>query len=323
MKVLHLCPGADTGGQSARITAAFRKHAPGWEMRYMAVSQTYLKYPQETPWDVEKARELYRWADVVHHHNRLTLYGAFDEGQRKPTILHHHGSRLRENPAAMSREGASIGATQMVSTIDLLDDCPGSTWLPAPFDFDDLQERYGGRTRRYPPVRVAHAPTNRRVKSTGLILKAAERVSRRQQLVFDLIEDVPWKVCLSRKSLSHLFIDQLKLGYGNNAIEAWVFGIPVIAGLEEPADRERFLAELDGQIPFYEASETNIETAIEAMVASPELRAEWGAKGLAHAEKYHSDRAVVERLKGIYESAGKTKGAKHLKLFAPVRRRAA
>lgn len=324
MRVLIVSPGQDTGGQGIRIKEAFDRHGgTDWHVDAMRLADNYIHYPTDLDWDEQKALDLYERADVVHHKNGMLAYPLLDVGARKPAILHHQGSRLRKHPREVSGEGVTAGATQIVSTVDLLADAPGSTWLPTPYDLDWLRDRYR-RPHGSGRIRIGHAPTNYAAKNTSAIMKALDVVARKHPIEVDLIEQARWKVCLSRKGLCDIFIDQITLGYGNNAVEAWAMGIPVVSGFAEPADRAAFVEQtgIDGDaMPFHEATAVNLVARIEQLVVDAELRAEVGRRGRAYAEAFHDERAIVERLKVLYIDAAKkpSHGAAAVRLYEDER----
>lgn len=79
-------------------------------------------------------------------------------------------------------------------------------------------------------------------------------------------------------------------------------GIPVIAGVTDPQTRRRMLATF-GELPFVEATPETLPTRLAEFVSSEDMRREWGERGRAHVERFHSQRAVVERLETIYRRA--------------------
>ena len=107
---------------------------------------------------------------------------------------------------------------------------------------------------------------------------------------------------MARKAKADILVDQLTLGYGCNAIEAWGMGIPVVAGTTDPVTRDRMLSIL-GELPFYEATEKTLTARLEELIVSEPLRAEWGARGLAYAKRWHDDQAVMRQAEGLYERA--------------------
>lgn len=152
-------------------------------------------------------------------------------------------------------------------------------------------------------VKVAHAPTNRKIKSTEAFLAAVQRLqSEGHDLELDLIEKVSWAECLRRKADADIYFDQTILGYGNNAIEAWGMGIPVIAGAADRTIQE-MRSRFGGRLPFLQASEQTIYDQLKALVLSPDLRTEYGERGYNHVRRFHDQAVVVEQLKDIYTRA--------------------
>jgi glycosyltransferase involved in cell wall biosynthesis len=151
-------------------------------------------------------------------------------------------------------------------------------------------------------IRIAHAPTNRAIKSTEAFLSATDQLRGEGfDIEVDLIEGVSWAECLQRKSKADIYFDQVILGYGNNAIESWGMGIPVIAGAQ-PAT----LAEMErrfGDLPFYTTTPDSIYDSLKALVSTPSLRDEYGQRGLEHVRRWHDEAKGVEQLKDLYQRA--------------------
>jgi glycosyltransferase involved in cell wall biosynthesis len=151
-------------------------------------------------------------------------------------------------------------------------------------------------------ILISHAPTNRQVKSTQEFLAAVKRLQDEGYPVdLDLIEHRPWKECLERKAKADIYFDQVILGYGCNAIEAWGMGIPVVAGAQDETLDE--MERRFGHLPFYHATEETIYEALRELVEDPELRQRYGQIGNEYVRKYHDEPVVVEQLKGLYRRA--------------------
>jgi hypothetical protein len=154
-------------------------------------------------------------------------------------------------------------------------------------------------------IRIAHAPTNRQVKSTQLLLDAVKRLQAEGFAVeLDIIEHRPWAECLERKAKADIYFDQVQLGYGCNALEAWAMGIPVIAGASDDTLDE--MERRFGHLPFYHATEETIYDALKELVEDPELRKRYGQIGYEYVRKYHDYPVVVEQLKRLYQQAAGT-----------------
>ena len=117
----------------------------------------------------------------------------------------------------------------------------------------------------------------------------------------ELIERERWDRCLQRKARADIFFDQVILGYGCNALEAWGMGIPVVCGASDPTLDE--MERRFGRLPFYHATEETIYDALKELVESPELRAKYAAIGNRYVREYHDEVKVVDQLKRIYQRA--------------------
>lgn len=106
-----------------------------------------------------------------------------------------------------------------------------------------------------------------------------------------------WAECVQIKSTCDVLYDQVELGYGNNAIEAWAMGIPVIAGATQ--DTLDIMGATFDKIPFLEATSDTIADALIAM-KNTTTRNQWGRTGKAHVERWHDGRESVARLTAIY-----------------------
>jgi len=293
MKILNVSHMADTGGNGHRTAAAFRS-LTDWTYHFAARHRNYLAYPTDLPWD--EAIRWWRRADVVHLRDGFgaqAMLGAPD----RPTVIHHHGTQFRLHRDDLLREQRRRGAIGLAATLDLYLMAPDDVeWMPALYDLDSLP----ARPRDDGILRIAHAPTNRTIKSTEAFLAAARRLGKELPVEVVLIERTPWNECIARKAVADIYFDQVGLGYGNNAIEAWAMRQPVIAGgsrqtLDEM--RRRF-----GGLPFVLADEGTILSALRHL-AEPDNRRVWAERGRQHAEAWHSDRVVVPMLQSVYERA--------------------
>lgn len=292
------------------MTDAFRRLAPDWEFRsaYAPNAFFYLDYPKDIdPWDGVLVAKLWKEADVVHLHNNFRTaeiierangirHHSYAKANAKKAVIHYHGTTFRAQPKVHLAKQRQRKAKGLVSTLDLWLLAPHDTeWLPAPYNLDWLQTfRKPGKV-----LRVGHAPTERGVKDTDAFLAAVERLQDEgHEIEVDLIEGVKWSECLERKGRCDIYYDQVLLGYGCNAIEAWGMGIPVIAG-GQPAT----LAEMErrfGELPFLNATKDTIYDALLALTDEA-TRAEYAKRGTAHVRKYHDEVKVVAQLKDIYQ----------------------
>jgi glycosyltransferase involved in cell wall biosynthesis len=295
VNVLHLHPETDTGGQSMAGKKALE--AAGDSVRVFVDHQHPFKYQQAELWDIDLIRDAYRWADVVVIHNDPSVFPQVSDGSPKNVVVHHHGSRFRNDPDRLWQMAESIGARQVVSTIDLLLSVPRggrAEWFPQVVDvelMERMRETYRNRGDR---IRVAHAPTNRQIKGTRYVVRAMRQL---READFLLVQRQPWATCLRVKASADVFVDQLLLGYGNNAIEAWAMGLPVLAGATYPII-ERMKKEYP--LPFYRTNADALQDDIRNFVRTPRLRRVWAERGREHIDRFHAPDAWVERTRQIY-----------------------
>lgn len=298
--VLSIHAGADTGGVSCGMANAFQND-PTIHLRSAVLNQNYIKYP----YDLQLGARFYpdvfdHWqaADVVHIHNNRRTYDHLVNKcaqPHRPFVMYHHGTEYREYIDERNAEVANhpAGARAVVSTIDMLGLGPDLMWAPATYRLGDLA-RY--RDRQYGHrLRVGHAPTDRAIKSTGAFLNACRTLNVEPVL----IEKTDWENCQKIKGTVDLFFDQVLLGYGCNAIEAWGMGIPVIAG-GPPRTLEMMRSAFGGTLPFFEATEDTIGDAIQALM-DPDTRDEYAALGLDHVRRFHSGAYTRAILTPIYQ----------------------
>lgn len=303
--------GQDTAGISARFAEA-SKDFEGLTIRAAHRQQTYLDYPYDILWTPQAEKEIRRLAeeaDVIHLNDRTWSYTYFKlQLKGKPALLHHHGSAFRGQSKVLSAEARKYGMIEAVSTVDLLRfGGDNLTWLPAPYNLEMLAEiRAGNRRKEDGRIRIVQTPTNRVVKST-VKLEAAVKALQDEGIPVDLVvgEKIPWRMALPLKASADIAFDQVGLGYGCSAIEAWGMGLPVIAGGDAWTEA-RMLKEYGSKdLPFYKAEDTieGIYNSVKALVLSQDLRDEYAARGMAHAIKFHDEKVALGRLLELYVRA--------------------
>jgi hypothetical protein len=312
INVVIFSAGPDTGNQGYAIKRAFDRYQADFSVRSICTFDGYFHYSSDLSNETARTQTLMEAADIIHLRNSFGGYKRFNKtGRPVGLVIHHHGTKFRNEHAALAAASREFGATQIASTIDLVLLEPDVVWLPAPFDLDALALlRSHEQCSLCSPllgsphtVRIAHAPTSRELKSTNLIMAAVQKLSDKGlPVVFDLIERRSYQECLERKAKADILVDQLHLGYGNNAIEAWAMGIPVVAGVDNDRVREGMVS-MYGSLPFYEANEANLAERLEELIVDARTRVDWGNKGLRYVQTYHDERIVAGQLAAIYRAS--------------------
>jgi hypothetical protein len=300
-RILNLCSGADTGGQGWRLRRAFTRHSD-WAYRLVTGTVNYLDWPTDARWDPQLVAALWQQADVVHLRNWVRPIYGLQRRWPKALVLNHHGTGFRDHSSELDAQAQGLNAVQVVATVDLLQLAGNLVWLPSPFDLDELAAIRKRIYRKGNVIRIAHAPTNRGIKGTAEIMATVERLRERHPIELDIIENVPNAECLARKARADILVDQLILGYGNNAIESWAMGTPVIAGVTDPWTRAKML-ELWGALPFVDATEVGLEARLEELITDRSARVAAAKRGLAHVQRFHAEERVVEMAKAVYARA--------------------
>ena len=151
-------------------------------------------------------------------------------------------------------------------------------------------------------LRVAHAPSKRKVKGTDAVLAAVESLRKRGAPVeLDLIEGVPNRDARKRYAAADVVIDQLRIGwYGMFAIESMSLAKPVVVHLDEAAAAETDEA-FGLELPLVRADESNLEDVLAGLVEVRAELPELGRRSRDYVERVHSHTAVAERVLEIYE----------------------
>lgn len=304
--VVLYTPMYDTGGQGWKIKRALERHFPAqFSVRSIVTHTANFDFPRDVPYKPEDAYRLFAEADIIHMRNGVEGLSRLLKDRTGPPprlIVHHHGTRFRQYHELLAHQARRAGATQVASTIDLTLLEPDVAWLPAPFDLGELI-RYRPVHRATGPIRIAHAPTNRSVKSTERFMAAVTALRNDgHDIVFDLIERQTWVETMRRKGLADIVVDQLELGIGNNALEAFGMSIPVIAGVADPKVKEAMIQKWC-HLPFYEADTIDLEAKLEELIVNAGLRAYWGSNGFDYLITWHDEKKVARRLAELYEGA--------------------
>lgn len=308
-RVAILCPGQDTAGIGARLRETLLTHAEGYDVVAVRASETYLQFPHHVAtWEWPFVERLVEAADLLHMHNHLLPRLARWQ-KRKPLVFNHHGTIFREDPAPNLAAADEFHALTVVSTLDLTIFRPDIRWLPGPINVDWLASL---RAKYYEPserIRIVHAPTNRAVKDTELFIATIRALKARGLPVEGiLIEGLPWAECLRMKAkLADVLYDQLQLGYGQNSLEAWAMGIPVVAGADERY--EAIMARELGELPYHRATPETLARRLTALVSDAQLRSSEGQRGHAYVRRWHDNPVVASRLGELYDEAAAAKGA--------------
>ena len=152
---------------------------------------------------------------------------------------------------------------------------------------------------------VTHAPSNRMKKGTdSIILPALKRLSEKIDFEIKVIEGVTHEECLEQIQKSDLYVE-LGLGgfYGNAAMEAMAFGVPIAVHLKES------VTDLAGDVfedcPIIPVRERTIEAltdAIEPWLENPTALRLQGLKSKKWVSLFHDEKIVGKKWLHLYRN---------------------
>jgi hypothetical protein len=181
---------------------------------------------------------------------------------------------------------------------DLLHVLPKSAeFLPySNIDLEDWTPVYNQIENR--PLRIGHAPTNRLVKGTDIIIKAVNMLKKKYDLNFILIEDLKNKEAKEKYKNIDIFIDQLFAGwYGGVAVEVMALGKPVISYIREK-DLIYVPKKMRDQLPIINTSPKTVYSTLEKILNTPRNQILYlGKKSRTYVEKWHNPKKIAKRIK--------------------------
>ena len=193
---------------------------------------------------------------------------------------------------------------------DLLDHLPErATFLPYSA-FDPRKVAYDPRPanpRFSPerPMRIVHAPSDRRTKGTRFVEAAVSELQQRgRPICLQLVEGVSHEQALQAYRQADVLLDQLLTGwYGGLAVECMAMGIPAMAYID-PADLARVPSEMSKAIPVLDIRPEDAARVIDqSMDALERGGAEWSHRSRAYVERFHDPIAIATSLAPVYEAA--------------------
>lgn len=255
-------------------------------------SGAYTQYPHEVleP-NIAELAKLWKRADVIHIHDGF--FHIPDSWQKKPTIITYHGSMYRRSAQKHNAMAKTNAWLITCSTLDLTL-LGRAQWMP-----DTRQEQQP--QKRHKEFTFCHAPTSRPGKSTENVIKACELAKAK----LELVERVSWAEAMKRKAKCHALLDQFTLGYGCNAIEAWMFDMPVVANSKDSNVLKLMRDTFGGELPFVQANDTpqDIAKAITRLRDDKEYYETMAQRGWEHAMRFHSPSATAKRALSFYHDA--------------------
>jgi hypothetical protein len=211
-------------------------------------------------------------------------------------VTHFFGSELRKwgmNPYL--REHAQLRFT---SELDHIKIDPRLVFVPIPYEAGGIKPR----SRENRILRVGHSPTRRSAKGTSDIIDTVDRLKKKIDFEFMLIEGVPHWRCMELKATCDIGIDQIGnyagTGYGRSGLEFLALGIPTITEL--PDEYEKLLP---GH-PFVKATRNDFAEVLYRLLSDREMRRAKRAEGIRWVHDFPNPRRIMGVIYDEYRRIG-------------------
>ena len=154
----------------------------------------------------------------------------------------------------------TVSDLNLTNEVDLLDKHPKIEYLFLPFKTSVFHSKIALNNR----IRISHAPTNRYYKGSDVVISICEKLQTEGKIEFDLIENLPHSIALSKKLKSDIFIDQIGnkggWGYGMNSVESLSMGICTLTEMNDAYNS--FIPDH----PFISVSADNLEIKLRSLL---------------------------------------------------------
>ena len=157
------------------------------------------------------------------------------------------------------------------------------------------------------PIRFLHAPSNRAVKGTELIISALDKLkSEGYKFEFILVEGMSNEQAKKIYQSVDVLIDQLFAGwYGGLTVELMSLGKPAIAYIRE-SDLKLIPQEMADDLPVIRATPSNIfEILKDVLSLSPAEIYKLGLESRAYVEKWHDSLEIARKIDFDYRHSKK------------------
>lgn len=178
---------------------------------------------------------------------------------------------------------------------------PGARFVPYSHIFlDDWVPVYTQTQNR--PLRIGHAPSNRKVKGTDFILATLNELAA-EGLEFELVlvEGLSHEAARRQYEQIDLLIDQVHAGwYGGLAVEVMALGKPVMAYIREE-DLDFIPREMRAELPILKITLETLKYDLRMAITMPrEQLLALAHRSRAYVERWHDPIRIANEIRGDY-----------------------
>ncbi len=189
----------------------------------------------------------------------------------------------------------AIGCKPVVIDPEVQTYVPGAEIIPRAIDLDAWA--YSDPPDNATP-RILHAPTNREIKGTDIILSALEALkSEGVKFDLELVEGMTHAEARDAYARSDIIIDQVRGGWhGVLALEAMALGRPVMAYI-----RDDLVSHFPDPSPIALTRPETLKDDIKRLLANADERRALARRGREYVERVHDSKKIAKSYKVLYE----------------------
>jgi len=272
--------------------------------------------------------------DIFHYHFGSSLYGIRSLPHMdmpifrkfgKKLFMHYRGSDIidknyyerfkinnRQGPVSfdsksihrLSKKKLKIVKNNcndiFVSTPNMIDLIDSSILIPQIIKMNNNQIINSRIINDNEPIKIVHAPTDRNVKGTKIILNGIERLKDEGfNIDLNIVENTPPNEVIKLFNNAHFGIDQLFSGwYGKVSIELMNLSKPVFCFIND-----NYRKYLDDSLPIINVNKNNFVDRIRYYISRPKELHSIGKLGRSFVERNHSQAFIAHKLIKQYRNA--------------------
>ena len=189
-------------------------------------------HPDNSKWSKKDVQRRIDESDIVHLKGDVPPKDGYLglKIMHKPIVITVSGSHFRHKRfggyGKYKVEDYRDAIVRTAFTPDLCYSGFSDIWTPHPIMCTDTEREW---TRSDPPV-LMHIPSRREVKGTDFVYDIFGGLKEVMDVQTLILENVPFSRVIKERKRATIYFDQFNVGfYGNSAIEAMAYGVPVAA----------------------------------------------------------------------------------------------
>jgi hypothetical protein len=309
--VLHL---SDTplSGSPIRITKLLNKYSSRYKARHIVwkpivAARSFEVDAVAQEMQPDQIRGLFKWADIIHYHNRWKRQQIFSyadiEPPQKKSVIQVHSPKLSEDFSQEIESKIPIAVIAQYHTRQW----PTATYLvPNVVDImDPVYMPMEGKPDRPLPV-VSYAPSNTNMtgwndKGYGIIMPHLKRMKFDNKIILQLIIEKPHDVAMKLKRGADISIDEIATGsYHLSSLEYLSMGVPCFCLIDHLTARA--VRDVTGceELPWIIANKDSFLPTLQGIMHERSW-AELGKQARAWMEKYWNPQFLLKSYEDMYD----------------------